>query len=98
MVGFPGLAAGLLTEAILLAWRYNRTGGNLMAIALWHGLSRSLSLPAPAPGRPCRPVRAYWADADGDARRGGDTRDPAGRAVYLRDTFGPRAVHLPVRC
>lgn len=33
----PGFVLGLTAGAVLLAWLYRRTGGSILAVALWHG-------------------------------------------------------------
>jgi membrane protease YdiL (CAAX protease family) len=37
LVGFPGLALGILCGAIVLTWLYNGTNGSVLAASLWHG-------------------------------------------------------------
>lgn len=33
----PGFFLGLASGAVLLTWLYNRTGGSVLAVSLWHG-------------------------------------------------------------
>jgi uncharacterized protein len=37
LVGFPGLALGILCGAIVLTWLYNGTNGSVLGASLWHG-------------------------------------------------------------
>jgi uncharacterized protein len=37
LLGFPGLALGILCGAVVLTWLYNSTNGSVLAASLWHG-------------------------------------------------------------
>jgi membrane protease YdiL (CAAX protease family) len=36
--GYVGFVFGLACGSIVLTWLYNRTGGSILACAIWHGL------------------------------------------------------------
>jgi len=36
--GYVGMFFGLACGAVILAWLYNRSGGSILLVAMWHGL------------------------------------------------------------
>jgi membrane protease YdiL (CAAX protease family) len=56
--GYAGLFAGLACGAVILTWLYNRSGGSILLVAIWHALYNLAAGTQAATGLPAAVVSA----------------------------------------
>jgi membrane protease YdiL (CAAX protease family) len=79
----PGFVFGLAAGAVLLTWLYHRTGGSILAVAVWHGTFNLSTATQASQGR--RRAREHGGDDVGYCtRRDGSPCAPARRSFRHR--------------